>query len=142
MLKREVRRKIRTTATTSGLLFVALLIIAFGFFSYKDLLPRLAIRDSQDKIVKPFGVSITIQDLSKKLADKNLIMDSLAVSSMSGVFVGVVRGGPTVYFSENHDASWQVDLLVLIITRTMVDNKKPTYIDLRNGRPIVKFSSI
>ncbi len=120
---------------------VCLVFAFFLVFGIKAVWPlaNMGIVGSPDKIIKPVPALITIAELSKKLDSANLILDSLSVSSTSGVFVGVVRDGPTVYFSDSKDSSWQANFLGQVLSRTTADNKNPKVVDLTGARPIVKF---
>ena len=118
--------------------------LIFAFFLVMGIrtvwpLTKMGIQDSSFTIIKPVPAQTTIAELSKKLNSANIILTSLSVSSTSGVFVGVVRDGPTVYFSDSKDSSWQVSFLARVLSRTSVDNKKPKVVDLTTSRPIVKF---
>lgn len=141
MLNRQNKRKIKTTFSfVAGTIVVVLLVVLLAS-GYKLIAPltKMGIISSNNKMIKPVGTSTTVTGLTKQLAEKNIILSSIASSSMSGVIIGKVKEGPTVYFSEIEEAAWQVEALFLIMSRTTVDNKKPTLIDLRTGRPIVKF---
>ena len=141
MVKRQVKRRVR--------LFVffflsAAACLVFAFFLVLGIravwpLTKMGTVGRSDKIIKPVPARTTIAELSKKLNSENIILTSLSVSSTSGVFVGVVRDGPTVYFSDSKDSSWQVNFLSRVLSRTTVDNKKPKVVDLTTSRPIVKF---
>ncbi len=77
-------------------------------------------------------------DLQKKLGENNIMLDSFSATTSSGM-IAKVKDGPTVFFSQDLPADWQVSSLQLILTRLTIDNKKPKVIDLRQARPIVKF---
>lgn len=102
-------------------------------------LTKMGIVTSRDTIIKPVPMKTTITELSKKLNSENIVLVSLSVSSTSGVFVGVVRDGPMVYFSDSKDSSWQVNFLARVLSRITIDNKKPKVVNLTTSRPIVKF---
>lgn len=141
MIKRETKRKILTTSSRFINLLLIFLLITLLVAGYKFISPLagIGLNSSQTKLIIPNGETTNINQLSQKLKEKNLILDSLSTSSESGVIVGQLRNGPKVYFSQYGDVSWQVTSLVLIISRTTVDNKKPVLIDLRSSKPIVKF---
>ncbi|HVZ12033.1 MAG TPA: hypothetical protein VG965_03305 [Patescibacteria group bacterium] len=141
MLKREKKRKIRWTVNLAILIIAALVAILFLYkiqsFVFSFL--KFGIDNSNGNIVKPVTQGSTLDDIKGLLSDKNIILDSINVSSDSATYIGVIHDGPTVYFSQDQDPKWQVDSLYLILSRMGVDNKKPQYIDLRSIRPIVKF---
>lgn len=141
MIKRETKRKIRNTAFFIFVAVAAAAAVIIFFFLWKFAVSAINIGAffQTDQIIKPIADSSSLSDLEQKLSEKNIIMDALATASESGVFVGVIRSGPTVYFSQNLSASWQVDSLALIIRSATVGNKKPIVVDLRTTRPIVKF---
>ena len=141
MVKRHIKRRIRLFIS---FFLSALTCLVFAFFLVFGIravwpLTKMGIVGSSNKIIKPVPVQPTIAELSKKLNSENIILTSLSVSSTSGVFVGVVRDGPTVYFSDSQDYSWQVSFLSRVLSRTTADNKKPKVVDLTTSRPIVKF---
>lgn len=138
MVKRETKRKIRGIFSKLLIIFFGALLIFILFFVGKTLLPFLSASGSE-KIVRPVGKQTTLSDLKNKLSDRNIKMESLEEASESGTFIGRIRDGAEVYFSQNQDVLWQVNSLYLIIARTTIDNKKPKVIDMRSVRPIVKF---
>ena len=141
MLKRHTKRKIKGffSLVIYFLLFTLAILGLFFFYRFISPIIKTGNFGRSDKIIKPIGAATTIAQLKQKLTSENIILDSLLVSSSSGVFIGRVREGPTVYFSDSQDAEWQVKFLGLILSRTTVDNRKPTLVDLTSVRPIVKF---
>lgn len=141
MVKRQVNRMVRTFVFFFLSALACLFFVFLLFFGAKAVWPlaKIEMISRSDKIIKPVPTRITIEELSKKLNSATIILTSLSVSSTSGVFVGVVQDGPTVYFSESYDSSWQVNFLAKVLSRTTVDNKKPKVVDLTGERPIVKF---
>ncbi len=141
MIKRRSRRNLKTNLVRVISLAAMCIVVVGVFFGVKQLLPltKFLTSSSGDDLVKGVGATTTIPDLKEKLDKKNIIFDRFYISSTSGILVGVVRDGPTVYFSFSEPAAWQVDSLLLIMSRTSVNNKKPSFIDLRRARPIVKF---
>ena len=140
MIRRTVRRNIIKTVLGLLITIVIFSVITLFVFSLKYLLPLLKFGSEQKNlIIKPVSELTSKDDLSKVLYDKNFIMESLVESSSSGLIIGKIRGGPKVYFSRNKDAKWQVLSLELILSKLMIDNKKPTLIDLQFEQPIVKF---
>jgi len=141
MRSRKVKRKIRIVFSVFIALFILLFIIVVLVFGYQTVLPILkrASGVSKDKIIKPLGSQSNISELNSKLSSKNLILEYLKESTISGEIVGQVKSGPLVYFSKNRDAEWQVQSLILLISQKTADNKKPVLIDLRYTQPIVKF---
>ncbi len=139
MVKREQKRKVKRIVSAIVLACFGFAIFAVVIIVFRSVLPVITATNSYGKMIKPVGAQTTLQDLSQKLSDKNIIMEFLRPATESGVFIGVVRDGPTVYFSQNQDATWQVNSLYLIISRTTIDDKKPKVIDITSVRPIVKF---
>ena len=138
-IKRETKRRARQTLYIILMSILGVLVLILLFYLGKSASTLLSPNYSQGKLIRPLGSTISISALSNKLAQKNIIMDSLVEASESGIYIGVIKDGPTVYFSQNQDLSWQVLSVALILQRTTVDNKKPQIIDLTTNRPIVKF---
>lgn len=141
MIRRKSRRNLKLNLKRVSYLIVVGAVVVGVFWGVTQLLPlaKYLTSTSGDNLVKGVGVTTTISDLKDKLDEKNIIFDRFDISSKSGILVGVVRDGPTVYFSFSEPAAWQVDSLLLIMSRTSANNKKPSFIDLRRARPIVKF---
>jgi hypothetical protein len=140
VLKREFRRKTKRIYTILLVIIGLAGLFLLLFVAYQSISSVLKVElAGQDRIIKPLGSTTTIDEIRIKLDDKNIIVDDLTESSASGTIVGKIKGGPDVFFTENQDASWQVNSLVLIMSRITADNKKPKVIDLRNIKPIVKF---
>lgn len=135
-VKRDMRRIIVGIVTACVVITAAVLL----GFSVRNVIPLLKIGSEQkDAIIKPVSQIATIDDLSKRLSDKNIIMESLTEGSSSGIINGKIKDGPNVYFSKNKDVDWQVLSLELILTKLTVDSKKPAFVDLTGKQPIVKF---
>jgi hypothetical protein len=141
MQRRIVKRRIRVFIVRTAVTIAVLFAVFLTYNIFKSLAPllRAANISTPDQIVKPMGNASDISTLEKKLGDKNIIFEDLKESSSSSLVTGRIKEGPIVYFSKNKDAEWQVNSLVLILSKVTVDNKKPVYVDLRYERPIVKF---
>ncbi|HVZ66898.1 MAG TPA: hypothetical protein VG917_01420 [Patescibacteria group bacterium] len=136
--KRRFRKIVLIIASLVG--FIAALIVVYIVVT--RLLPLLSNNNyatNSSKIIDPYGKTTNIGELEKKLNEKNLVFSSLDQASMSSVIIGKMPEGPTVYFSESKDVEWQVGALTLILSHLTIDNKKPTFVDLRGTKPIVKF---
>ena len=140
MKKRRDRRKIKTIMIVIffGSVLVVLVILAFSFFKSSISVFNKFAEGSPDGIVKPLGSFANTENIKTLLDDKNIILESIDATG-SSVIIAKIKGGPQVYFSKTHDASWQVNSLQLILSKLTMDNKKPNLIDLRFDRPIVKF---
>lgn len=140
MVRRAVKRNIRISLF---LIFTGIVLLGILFllaFSLKSILPFVKIGSfREESIIKPVLGLANLEQLSAGLSQKNILMESLAESSSSGLFIGKVKDGPRVYFTQTREAKWQVDSLELILRRLTIDNKKPTLIDFRFDQPIVKF---
>ena|SRR5688572_1054054 len=139
-VKRDTKRKFRRIISVILIICAAFIVAATIFYINKMVFPVISLDGTSDKeLIRPLGESTSIEDLKRRLDDKNIIFESLTQATESGVFVGMVKEGPTVLFSQTQDAKWQVASLALILQRTTVNNKKPRLIDLTTNRPIVKF---
>lgn len=141
MLKRRAKRNTKKIFITILTIVASVVILIALFFAFKMLIPvfRGVNAGGEVKILKPNGTSTSVDDLNKQLQEKGVVFESLNEASVSGVIIGKISDGPTVHFSKEQDASWQVISLKLIIQRLRMDNKKPTLVDLSGAKPIVKF---
>lgn len=139
MLRRETKRKARRVLSIVLIAIIAVGVAIALFFANKTISPFISFGQNSKELIRPLGETTTLDDLKKRLADKNIIFESIKAATESGEFVGKVKEGPTVLFSQNQDAKWQVASLALILQRTTVNNKKPVLVDLTTNRPIVKF---
>lgn len=109
----------------------------------KNLLPQN--QNKNQTIIRPFVYNINVYDLRTKLEDKQISIDSLEVSSQSGVLTLKIHDGPVVLFSDTEDVDQQISSLQLIIRRLTIDKgtsgniRKPSRIDLRFNNPVVQF---
>lgn len=141
MLKRTDKRNIRETFSKLFFIFVLILIIGLLFLIVKSVVPIIGAlnKSKQTDIIMPLGNQFVLSDFKKMMDEKNITVESIKEGTASSVIIAKVKDGPLVYFSKDHDLSWQVMSLKLINTRMLVDNKKPVLIDLRYSKPIVKF---
>lgn len=140
-MKRSVKRRLKNTLLQIFSILLIFISLVFLFFIFQSAIPLFkAVNNTQSKnIIKPLGISTSKLDIEKKLKEKNIIVESLDESTRSALIIAKIADGPKVYFSKNLDPSWQVNSLLLIISKLTIDNKKPTLVDLRYDRPIVKF---
>jgi hypothetical protein len=138
-VKRETKRTIRKITSTAAIVIIAVVICYLLFLTTRAIFPLLTFGGTRETLIRPIGEVTTLEDLKRRLSDKNIIFEKLEASSESGNFEGVIKEGPIVRFSQSQDAKWQVGSLALILQRTTVNNKKPILIDLTHNRPIVKF---
>ncbi len=145
MVKRIVKRRASNLARLLFYGIFGVLLIIFIFFGVRFLLPLISNTHStgpDGKIIKPIAEQISANDIINKLADHDIILDSVNDASVSGSIVIKIKDGPLVYFSKNLDSGYQVSTLQLILARFTIDNKKVTFVDLRGSRPIVKFAGL
>lgn len=109
----------------------------------KNLLPQN--QNKNQIIIKPFAYNVGVEGLRTKLEDKHISVDSLEISSRSGVLTLKIHDGPVVLFSDTEDVDQQISSLQLIIRRLTIDKgtsgniRKPSRIDLRFNNPVVQF---
>jgi len=125
-----------------ALLLVFFLAIIFLLYQASktiiSILPTINL-SKNEKIISPIDNDHGIDSLKQRIQDKNLKISTLKISTESGILVGEIKNGPTVYFSTSKSAESQASSLQLILSRLTIDNNKPTFIDLRFAKPIVKF---
>ncbi|HVT00852.1 MAG TPA: hypothetical protein VHE53_01290 [Patescibacteria group bacterium] len=142
MVNRAAKRRFRKISLIIVSLIGGIIVLIVFYFALTHLLPLLSnnnYANNTSGIIDPYGKSTNITELKKKLNEKNLVFDSLNQASMSSVIIGKMPDGPTVYFSDSKDVEWQVGALTLIMSHLTIDNKKPSFVDLRGTKPIVKF---
>lgn len=145
-MKRAAKRRTKKGFALFLLSILLLLLVFLGiklFPLVKNLLPQN--QNKNQKIIKPIVYNINIDDLRSKLEDKQIAIDSLEVSSLSGILTLKIHDGPTVLFSDTADVDQQISSLQLIIRRLTIDKgtlgstRKPSLIDLRFSNPVVQF---
>lgn len=141
MGKRLIKKRVKNIILAVMLTAFIFVILILGFNTLKYLSPILNVlnRSSSKQIVRPVGTMTRIDELKLALAAKNIIFEELHESSGAALIIGKIKSGPKVYFSQNKDVGWQITSLQLILSKLTIDNIEPSYIDLRNDRPIVKF---
>lgn len=112
-----------------GVLFA--LRLAFEFYvEYKN----------NGNITNPnVAVPITDEEIHNLLVKTDIEIEEQKDASASSRFLIKIKNGPYVIFSDTKDLEDQLTLLKSILRRLTIENKKPTLIDLRYNKPIVKF---
>ncbi len=113
--------------------------VVLVFFAIRTILPFVNSTGNSSKMIDPVVKSAETSDIKKILASKNIDATSVVEATNSAYITVQIKDGPKVYFSRSKDTEWQVTSLQLMLTRLTIDNKKPTTIDMRYARPIVKF---
>lgn len=143
-MRRNLRRRIRR-----GIIFFAS-FLAFGlvvFFGI-TLIPfftKIKFTSQSPKIIVPYVGGVDTESLKSKLEDKQIHVESLEISSRSGILTLKIQNGPIVLFSDTDNIDQQISSLQLIIRRLTIDKgtsgniKKPSRIDLRFSNPVVEF---
>ena len=145
-----MRRAAKRRTKKGFVLILSAIFLIFLIFLGIKLIPlaRNLFPQNQNKnqaIIKPFVYNLNIDDLRAKLEDKQIGIDSLEVSSQSGILTLKIHDGPVVLFSDTDDVDQQISSLQLIIRRLTIDKgtsgniRKPTQIDLRFNNPVVQF---
>jgi len=144
MVKRATKRRFRNTVVLIVYGVLGFLALVSLIYIANNFLPKIfnLMPNSSGPMLKPIANLTTANDIRSKLADKDIIVDTINDASISGTIIADIKDGPTIYFSASADASSQVTSLQLILARLTIDNKKIQFIDLRGLRPIVKFSSL
>ena len=140
VVKRKTKVNIKKfVAIVAGVicLFLIFVLVNIAFKKITRSIPTNY--ETSEKIIAPLTKGDFKQELKKKLSDKNIIFESFKEATESGVFIGKIKDGPIVYFSDNKDVVWLVSSLQLITSRFTIEVKRPTTIDLRQSKPIVKF---
>lgn len=91
-----------------------------------------------DKILNPKITSISTHDLKEKIEKIGYRVTGIKELEGNTVISVQIDKGPLVLFSRVNDFSLQLIAMDEIIKRMRIDNKNPSRIDLRFGKPIVK----
>jgi len=118
-------------------IFGGYLFARFGnvpvFFEKKEL----------EKVVIPINISESNKELpiEKLLEKEDIFFDSVSKATTSATLVIMLEKNSFAYLDFSEDLEPQVQVLANIIKRVKIDNpgKKIKYIDLRFGKPIIKF---
>ncbi len=143
-MRRNLRRRFRRGIIFFALCLVLVLVI---FFATKlaPFLKNLKLERQNSAIIQPYVSGINIETLRSKLEDKQIRIESLEISSRSGILTLKIQDGPVVLFSDTDNVDQQISSLQLIIGRLTIDKgtsgniKKPSRIDLRFRNPVVEF---
>ncbi len=79
------------------------------------------------------------EELMVLFSEDGIAIEPIESSSFSAKLTIQVTNGPMVILSRSKDLKTQVQLLDSILRRLIIEDKKPTVIDLRYNKPIVKF---
>ncbi len=139
MQSRIVKRKAKKGMFLVLISAAVIIGIFLIFIAIKSILPFVNSSNNNSKIIDPVVKSAETSDIKKILESKNIDATSVVEATNSAYITVQIKDGPKVYFSRSKDTEWQVTSLQLMLTRLTIDNKKPTTIDMRYARPIVKF---
>lgn len=143
-MKRIYRKKARKVSFYIFLILILSATILTLFLTLTTIFKILKYKKEPTNFPAVISQS-SYEDLAEMLKEKNIEVESLKISSVSGNIIAKLKDGPTVYFTLEKDVGPQVSSLQLIISRLTIDggqkteSKKPTLIDLRFVNPVVKF---
>ncbi len=119
-------------ALAGGLFVLALILFTMGKI-IETLTPQ------QTVFANPYTRQNQFAEAEALLSAKGFEVESKTVSKDKSVLTVALHNGPTVLFSSSTDLEWQISSLHSIMYKLTIDNKRPTEIDFRFEKPIVKF---
>lgn len=96
-------------------------------------------QSSKEIVVGNVTVPESNEELMALFLEDGITIEPIESSSFSAKLTIQVTNGPRVILSRSKDVKTQVQLLESILRRLIIEDKKPTVIDLRYNKPIVKF---
>lgn len=147
---RAKRKQLRTKRSFKKILIGFLWILApilvggvlFGLYNFKDILMTQIGIKKQEPIAIPVVAGNQIVDIEDELRKQGFRFDEVKRSSSSArIYTTITDKNDkiTIVFSSERDIEWQVSSLQSILSRLTIEKKRPTLIDLRFNKPIVKF---
>lgn len=112
-----------------------ILYLAHEDFSASFVIPL----HGKAQVVAPSLFEVSVEDIKRELLAKNISFDSVATARDGATLVARLAEGTRVFFSAFRPAASQVSTLEAIVSRLTIEQKKPTEIDLRFEKPIVRF---
>lgn len=116
----------------AGVFLLVLLFIVGRYFLIKGL-------KTTDHIVDPVILTSESKTIDEALQKYGIEHTPISYIDGGDVVSFKIKSGTTVYFSTTKSIPEQIDLLLLILRKTSIENKKATVIDLHYAKPIVKF---
>lgn len=139
-VEQKKNRRLKKTLGILSLVILALFIliailigIRYAFEVYKGAI------SSKEIVAGNVTMPESNEELAALFLEDGITIEKLQSSSFSAKLTVQVTNGPKVILSRSKDLKVQVQLLDSILRRLIIEDKKPTVIDLRYNKPIVKF---
>lgn len=118
-------------------------IFAGYFFARFGGMPDIFKNKESERVIKPIEVSKngSQKPIEKLLEQENVQFESVTKATTSATLIIVLGKSSFAYLDFSEDLEPQVKVLANIIKRVKIDSpgKNISYIDLRFGKPIIKF---
>lgn len=142
IINRKIRLENKHDKLLFGFFLLSLVIFAGSmvlFIEKPFLISRLPEQKAKP-IITSFVEDTSINMIVSKLQTKNITLQDIHLDPDGSTVTGRTDpDGILVYFDRYNIVDWQVDSLQQILSRLTIDNKKPTAIDLRYNKPIVRY---
>ena len=127
-------------------LFVVLAFASISagvFFARFGAIPDIFKNKEPERVINPIDVSKneSQKPIEELLEQEDVLFESVTKATTSATLIIVLGKNSFAYLDFSEDLEPQVKVLANIIKRVRIDNpgRKIRYIDLRFGKPIIKF---
>ncbi len=137
-VKEKKEKKLKKLFKLLGIVIAIIFAVSAILYGIRYLL-IVTVFSNKTIILNPQSTSsIGNEDVEKTLRANNIAFQELAISSVSGM-IKFRTNDVQVFISSQKKIDEQILTLQAILRRLSLDGKRPTLVDLRYNKPIVKF---